>query len=149
MIQHATFSSEETRRLGRELARTLIPGDVVALFGELGTGKTQLVKGVCEQLGAHGHVASPTFTLIREYPAARCTVVHMDLYRITSPGELADLGLSDYWGAPYITMIEWADRLGDHLPDRCLHVHLEFGRGHEERLITIDGQRSGGDDSRN
>jgi tRNA threonylcarbamoyladenosine biosynthesis protein TsaE len=145
MIRHATSSPEETRAVGRQLARTLAPGDVVALFGELGTGKTQLVMGMCEALGAQGHVASPTFTLIREYPAGECTVVHIDLYRITSPGELAELGIREYWSPPFITMIEWADRIEEHLPDPCIRVRLELGREQGDRLITIEGQATSGD----
>ncbi len=137
MTRCVTSSSRETRDLGRSLAQSLVGGDVVALFGDLGSGKTEFVMGVCEQLGARGHVASPTFTLINEYPAENCMVAHMDLYRISSAMELAELGVSEYWAPPFISLIEWADRIEDHLPESCIRVRLEFGPEHSSRVITI------------
>ncbi|MCK5572059.1 MAG: tRNA (adenosine(37)-N6)-threonylcarbamoyltransferase complex ATPase subunit type 1 TsaE, partial [Bacteroidetes bacterium] len=84
MKQVVSLSPEDTLGLGRDYAARLRPGDVVALMGELGSGKTQFVAGICEGLGVRGHVASPTFTFINEYAAPFGTVAHIDLYRIDS-----------------------------------------------------------------
>ncbi len=122
-------------------ARSLQGGDVVALFGDLGTGKTCFITGVAAGLGVAGHVASPTFTMIHEYPAAEWTVVHIDLYRITSVAELAELGIEEYFREQCICLIEWAERMMGHLPASAIRVKLAYGKGDNDRLITIEQAR--------
>jgi tRNA threonylcarbamoyladenosine biosynthesis protein TsaE len=132
-----TRSVDETMAAGRSFATTLHPGDVVALVGDLGAGKTHFVTGVCAGLGAQGHIASPTFTLIHEYHAPACMVIHADMYRIGSVREAFDLGLAEYFQAPYITLIEWADRILDLLPEEHYLVELRHRTDPAEREITI------------
>ncbi len=138
-----SHSREETMQCGRVFASTLRGGDVVALSGELGAGKTHFIAGVCEGLGVKAHVASPTFTIINEYPAAVATVVHVDLYRISSRGELFELGIEEYFNERCICLIEWAERMRDFLPYPHIHVTLTYGKGDNDRNILIDEMRKG------
>ena len=109
MTTLVTRTPEETEKAGAEFARLLKPGDIVALTGTLGSGKTRFVAGVCAALGAGGHFGSPTFTLINEYPAGDLTVVHADMYRLSSRAEVAEVGLLEYFRPPYVCFIEWAE----------------------------------------
>lgn len=125
-----THSAEETRALGAQLARSLGPGDVVALHGELGSGKTCLIQGICAGLGVEGHVTSPTFILINEYRGLRrgvsLPVYHLDLYRLRSTAELEDLGVEEYFYGQGVSLVEWAERAGDLLPPRRREASLEY-----------------------
>ncbi|HSQ75207.1 MAG TPA: tRNA (adenosine(37)-N6)-threonylcarbamoyltransferase complex ATPase subunit type 1 TsaE [Bacteroidota bacterium] len=138
-----TRSPEETARCGRTFGATLRAGDVVGLIGELGSGKTQFVTGVCDALHARGHVTSPTFTLIHEYPAGDVTVVHADMYRIGSLREAAEIGLPDYFQPPYVTLVEWADRVLDLLPPERYLVRLSHRTDPREREIGIESPVGG------
>jgi tRNA threonylcarbamoyladenosine biosynthesis protein TsaE len=136
-----TTSPGETIDLGRSFAARLRPGDVVAILGDLGTGKTRFVMGVCDALRVRGHVASPTFTLINEYPAAFGAVVHIDMYRIGSRGELRELGIEEYFDDRHICLIEWAESVLDLLPFGHYLVEIAPGAKEEERTVRIS--RSG------
>jgi tRNA threonylcarbamoyladenosine biosynthesis protein TsaE len=96
------------------------------------------VCGVCEELGVVGHVGSPTFTLINEYPAPFGMVAHVDLYRIRSHTELAELGIEEYFNDRCITCIEWPEKMAAHLPPGVVRVTLEHGPGEMERIITME-----------
>jgi tRNA threonylcarbamoyladenosine biosynthesis protein TsaE len=138
-----TRSPEETARCGRTFGEALRAGDVVGLIGELGSGKTQFVTGVCDALHARGHVTSPTFTLIHEYPAGDVTVVHADMYRIGSLREAAETGLPDYFQTPFVTLVEWADRVLDLLPPERYLVRLSHRTDPREREISIESPAGG------
>ena len=138
MSSHQSHSCEETVQLGKALSATLKCGDVVALSGDLGTGKTQFIAGVCEGLGVRVRVTSPTFTIINEYPADVCTVVHVDLYRISSAREFIGLGIEEYICERYICLIEWAERMAEFLPRSCVHVKLAYHEGDHDRVVLID-----------
>ncbi|MEX1139071.1 MAG: tRNA (adenosine(37)-N6)-threonylcarbamoyltransferase complex ATPase subunit type 1 TsaE [Bacteroidota bacterium] len=140
--QYRTHSTEETRRVAREFAQTLKRGDVVGLVGDLGAGKTQFVKGVCEALGVTLPVASPTFVLLHRYvardPDGRELIIHhLDLYRISSTAEILDLGYEELFFGDGICMVEWADRLGNLLPDRRIDVNIRLGESESEREIMF------------
>ena len=110
-------SPAETFEFGRSISETIQPGDVLALTGELGAGKTQFVKGLAAGLGAHQDtVTSPTFTLIHEYIGCRIPMFHFDLYRIESEDELLRLGLDDYLDSKGVLAIEWADKFPALMP---------------------------------
>jgi tRNA threonylcarbamoyladenosine biosynthesis protein TsaE len=134
-------SAEETEAAGRSFAGRLRPGDVVALTGTLGSGKTRFVAGVCEGLGVPTHVTSPSFTLINEYPAAFGLVAHIDMYRINSMKEVADLGVEEYFNSRCICLIEWAETVLDILPPAHFHVSFSHGGSESERDIQIEGPR--------
>ena len=134
-------SAEETEAAGRAFAARLQPGDVVALTGTLGSGKTRFVAGVCEGLGVRAHVSSPTFTLINEYPAAFGVVAHVDMYRINSMKEVADLGIEEYFNSRCVCLIEWAERVLAILPPAHFRVSFAHGVSEQEREIQIEGPR--------
>ena len=129
-----TQGEDETGNVGELLARTLRPGDVVLLYGELGAGKTAFVRGLARGLGAKpDDVSSPTFTLIQEY-AGRLPLYHVDLYRL-EPREIPDLGLDDLVLDAGVVAIEWADRWPDR-PRAAVEVTIEH-RGGDARALRI------------
>jgi len=130
-----TTNAEATEAEGERLGRTLGPGAVVALSGELGAGKTCFVQGLVRGLGAAARATSPTFVLVNEYKG-RVPVHHVDAYRTDSMTELIDLGLLEMIGGEGVTLIEWADKLTPLLPPDTIHVHIA-GVGDQPRTITI------------
>lgn len=118
---------EDTMRLGQSLGRLAMPGDVIALAGDLGAGKTALTQAIGQGLAVPEtcYITSPTFNLIHEYPG-RIPLYHMDLYRLVTEEEIELLGLEDYLYGDGLSVIEWADRLGRLLPDEYLHLTLHM-----------------------
>jgi tRNA threonylcarbamoyladenosine biosynthesis protein TsaE len=132
-----TAGEDETVAVGERLARTLQPGAVVLLYGQLGAGKTAFVRGLARGLGAaDDDVSSPTFTIVQEYHGASLTLYHVDLYRL-EPKEVDDLGLDDLMVPESVVAIEWADRWAGR-PVDAIEVTIE-DRGEERRLIRIGG----------
>ncbi|MFL6528037.1 MAG: tRNA (adenosine(37)-N6)-threonylcarbamoyltransferase complex ATPase subunit type 1 TsaE [Chthoniobacterales bacterium] len=127
-------SVEATIAIGRELAATARAGDVFALVGELGAGKTQLAKGIAEGIGSRADVTSPTFTLIHEYTGGMRPVYHFDFYRIESSAEAMRLGLDDYFYGDGVCVIEWADRFPELLPEHARWLRITSGEG-DKRVI--------------
>ncbi|HLE59534.1 MAG TPA: tRNA (adenosine(37)-N6)-threonylcarbamoyltransferase complex ATPase subunit type 1 TsaE [Candidatus Limnocylindria bacterium] len=125
----------ETREVGRALARRAAAGTVIALVGPLGAGKTELTKGIADGLGVRGVVNSPTFVLMNEHPG-RLRLFHADLYRLGDPAEVLSAGLLDERAAYGVTVIEWAERLGDWLPAERLEIWIEPAvDGSDRRLL--------------
>lgn len=135
-LQVQTASPAETEDLGRRLGALLRPGDVVALSGDLGAGKTVLARGLAAGAGATGYVASPTFTLIREYRGPS-RVYHVDLYRLDRPGQLDDLGLDEILDGSGIVVIEWAEKALPLLPSEHLWVTIRFVDGDQARRLEF------------
>jgi tRNA threonylcarbamoyladenosine biosynthesis protein TsaE len=129
-------SPEETRALGRKLGSVLRAGDFVALTGELGAGKTLLVRGAAEGAGAHGSASSPTFALVNLYRGGAVALQHLDLYRLAGPAELFALGFDDLLAEPAATLCEWAERAGSALPPDRLEIRLDW-TGPQERRLTL------------
>lgn len=111
-----SHSAEETFELGRRLAARLRRGDVVALVGDLGAGKTRLVKGIAAGLGVEGETSSPTFSLIHEYQGGLLPLYHIDLYRLESDDEVLRIGIDDYLHGEGVTVVEWADKFASLMP---------------------------------
>jgi tRNA threonylcarbamoyladenosine biosynthesis protein TsaE len=137
-----TFSEEETISFAREFAHLLVIGDVVALNGELGSGKTQFVKGVCLGLGVIDVVTSPSFVMMNEYKAARngtgsFSVFHFDFYRITSLNDVYDLGIEEYFYGKGICLIEWAKAALPILPKKRYEITLRILPEENTREIAI------------
>lgn len=110
-------SAEETLTFGKEIGSMLKDRDIVALFGELGSGKTQLIKGICSALGVKDVVNSPTFIIVNEYVSSdNINIYHFDLYRLKSADEVIDLGFDDYLNYRGIILIEWPELIEDLLP---------------------------------
>jgi tRNA threonylcarbamoyladenosine biosynthesis protein TsaE len=119
---------EDTLRVGEILGQCLSPGDVVALMGELGSGKTCLTQGIARGMGvsASYHVTSPTFTLINEYPGD-IKLHHMDVYRLSGPVDLEDLGYEEYFYGDGVVVVEWAEKIESVLPvEKCWFVRLRY-----------------------
>ena len=132
-----TDSVEATQALAKRLAASLEPGCVLALHGDLGSGKTCFVTGIARALEIPDAITSPTFTMINEY-AGTLGLCHMDLYRIAHPDELFTLGLDDYFDSNGVTVIEWAERAGDLLPEETIHILFEVLDAQDTRRITIE-----------
>ncbi len=133
-------STSETIRLGKSIGSRLRAGDVVALMGELGAGKTQFIKGLATGagVGKPTYVSSPSFTLINEYPGM-VPFYHIDLFRLESQKEAEGLGLEDYLHGEGITAVEWADKIPSLLPKEMLSVHIIY-RNKNTRSIEIVGK---------
>ena len=130
-------SEEKTRRLGLKIADALEPGDIVALVGELGAGKTALTKYIAEGLGIESKVISPTFTIVRLYEDGRVPLAHYDVYRLSGSDELWDTGAADIIGGRYASVIEWADIVADSLPEDALLVHMQYADEDGARIAEI------------
>ncbi|MCX7984635.1 MAG: tRNA (adenosine(37)-N6)-threonylcarbamoyltransferase complex ATPase subunit type 1 TsaE [Bacteroidetes bacterium] len=138
-----TVTPEETRAVANTFASQLKRGDIVALYGDLGTGKTQFVKGICEAFGATSVVISPTFVVYTRYEGKDRSgkplwINHLDLYRFQSALELYELGYEEILYSDGISCIEWAERCNDVLPLYRYEVHFLFGKNESERIIRIE-----------
>jgi len=122
-LDFISHSEPQTHRLGARLGDLLQPGDVLALIGDLGTGKTRWIQGVCQGLAVTDRVISPTFTLVNEYDGT-WPIYHIDLYRLNNVLETDTFGLEEYMYGSGITLIEWADRATEILPPDHLTIEL-------------------------
>ena len=135
-----THSPEETQTIGQNIGESLKNGDVVALIGDLGAGKTCLTQGIARGIGIASHevVNSPSYTLINEY-AGEIPIYHIDLYRLQHHGEIVDLGLEEYLEGTGICIIEWADRMTHLLPANHIQITMTWV---DESTRTIELQRN-------
>jgi tRNA threonylcarbamoyladenosine biosynthesis protein TsaE len=133
---------QETERIGSLLGNMLIPGDVIALSGELGSGKTTLVRGLAQGMGFSGEeVASPSFTLVNEYEGY-LPLFHIDLYRLRDAQELHEIGYEEYISEAGVAVIEWADRVRNAIPHESLWITLQYqGVEHREIMMQPQGDR--------
>jgi tRNA threonylcarbamoyladenosine biosynthesis protein TsaE len=138
MSTFTTHSADETTELGRQIAAQLKPGTVVLLRGDLGAGKTTLVKGIAEGFSAARaeDVTSPTFTLIHEYRGPAVTLYHIDLYRIDTQRELDTLALDDLMTEKSILLIEWGEKFAHFASERDVEIAIEH-KGGDERMVRI------------
>lgn len=135
-------SPEETRSLGSEFAGEIKSGDIIGLKGELGSGKTQFVKGICEHFGIMDDVNSPTFIIVNEYEGNTrdgelIKVYHLDLYRLNKPEELDSLGIDNYLNSG-IVLVEWSELMEKYLGRDLKTVSFEHGTAENERMITFE-----------
>jgi tRNA threonylcarbamoyladenosine biosynthesis protein TsaE len=134
---HTTGSGEETEALGARIAAGLRPGDVVVVSGEVGAGKTTLIRGACRALGIAGPVTSPTFTIGRRYGGGRLPVSHLDLYRLESLEPEEPALIDDYLDPGGVAFVEWPAVAERSLAGRALEVRIEHAGG-ESRRIEIE-----------
>jgi len=143
MAAYLSRSPEDTEEYGRSLAERLAPGQTVALYGDLGAGKTALVRGILKGLGYGGTAASPTFPIACEYLAESCGIrfdtVHFDMYRIHTEEELLSTGFYDYLSDGFLTLIEWSENIPFAVEDSFLKIRLSRGRAENEREILVGG----------
>ena len=139
--EFTTHSAAETVALGRKLAAKLKPPKLVVLSGELGAGKTTLVKGIAEgfQAAAEEQVTSPTFTLVHEYRGPKANVFHVDLYRVDTERELETLGLDDLFDERSVLLIEWGEKFARFERERDAEIRLER-RGENDRKVVFNAE---------
>ncbi len=137
-------SIEETQQLAMRLAKIIVPGTVIALVGQLGTGKTTFTKGFAKQMGIKDHVTSPTFKLVSEYEGESYKLNHIDAYRLDGPNDFLNIGGEEYLTPKNsITIIEWGDILYDLLSNKVIRVVFERIKGQEEsRKIKFIGVKT-------
>lgn len=131
-----TQSPAQTRALGRRLSESLLPGDVVLLYGDLGAGKSELTRGIAEGLGITATVTSPSFTILNVYDEGRIPLYHFDWYRLNGADELYEMGMDEYLGGDGVAVVEWPTQCPEAIPETHLAVRLT-PVGESEREITL------------
>ena len=131
-------SAAQTEQIGASLAKLLRRGDVVALFGGLGAGKTAFVRGLARGLGVRGEVSSPTFSIVNVYPGVP-ELCHFDMYRVTGWDDLYTTGFFEYAEADAVLAVEWSENIENALPEHSFFVTVERGGAEDRRIITIEG----------
>ncbi|MBP7176500.1 MAG: tRNA (adenosine(37)-N6)-threonylcarbamoyltransferase complex ATPase subunit type 1 TsaE [Thermoclostridium sp.] len=138
MREYITKNEAETIELGEKLAGQLKCGDILAITGDLGSGKTALVKGIAKELSINDYITSPTFTLVHSYRGSLATLHHFDVYRVSGEDELFDIGFEEYLDSGDICVIEWADLIRPLLPSHTKWIHLErTNKNTDERKISL------------
>ncbi|MCB2203917.1 tRNA (adenosine(37)-N6)-threonylcarbamoyltransferase complex ATPase subunit type 1 TsaE [bacterium] len=140
---HETYSVEETRALGRRFASTLPASALVAFCGDLGSGKTAFIQGVCDYFDCAGQVSSPTFTIVNEYSGSR-SVRHCDLYRLDAVEDMLEIGLDALFSEDGIILVEWAERALPLLPLPRFEVAAAHGDSESHRSYRIHRLEHGG-----
>ena len=138
-VHDARFTLHELKDWGERLGASLKPGAIVALQGDLGTGKTTLAQAICRGVGIREDVTSPTFALVNEYHVNGGSVFHLDLYRLAGPADLTNLAWDDIVNSGQIVIIEWPERAGDRMPDEAMRIRLDYIPDDDDRrLLTVD-----------
>ncbi len=135
-----TYSSEETYKIGESLGQEARAGQVYTLIGDLGTGKTVFTQGFAKGLGIREYVNSPTFTILQVYEDGRLPLYHFDVYRIEEPEEMEEIGYEDYFFGDGVTLIEWADIIGELIPENAVRIEIskDLSKGTDYRKIVIE-----------
>ena len=133
MILH---SEQEVTEHGIRLGEEAMPGQVIALTGDLGAGKTTLTKAIARGLGVSEMITSPTFTIVKEYRSGRLPLFHFDVYRIGDIDEMYELGYEEYFYGDGLCVIEWADLIEELIPEDALKISIAYGQNEEERIYT-------------
>jgi tRNA threonylcarbamoyladenosine biosynthesis protein TsaE len=134
-MHRVSNSPEETWSIGAEFVRNIPAGTVLSLIGDLGTGKTQFVKGLALGLGFEGDVTSPTFTILHEYKGGRLPLFHMDFYRLRENGELDEIGFDEYLKAGGVCAIEWGEKFPNRLPPDATKVFFSILESDRREII--------------
>ena len=140
-----TWSEQETFDAGRRLGEQAAPGQIFALLGDLGTGKTVFTKGMAAGLGIEEPVSSPTFTIVQIYEEGRLPLYHFDVYRIADPEEMEEIGYEDCFFGEGVCLVEWADLIGELMPENTVWIRIEkdLEKGFDYRRIEVTYEKSG------
>ena len=137
-MEYITANERETEALGAAFGAKIADGSVVAMYGDLGAGKTAFVRGMAKGMGIDARVNSPTFTIVNEYIGQR-ELFHFDMYRLGSSDELFDIGWEDYLAREGVCVVEWSENVDDALDADCIRVDIRRGESDDQRLIHIAG----------
>ena len=138
-MQIRTISPEETEAVGRKIAAKLLPGDIIAYYGDLGAGKTAFTRGLAAGLGVTEQVTSPTYTIVHEYLSGRMPLFHFDMYRLDSADDLFDIGWEDYLARGGVCAVEWSENVEEALSG-AIRITIHKGPADENvRTITLEG----------
>lgn len=134
-----SFSPEDTYLLGKQIGESVSAGSVFTLVGDLGVGKTVFTQGLAQGLGITEPVNSPTFTIVQIYEEGRLPLYHFDVYRIGDPSEMDEIGYEDYFYGDGVCLIEWANLIGELLPERYVEITIakDPEKGFDYRKITV------------
>ena len=127
-------NEEETKKFGGKLCEKLTAGSIVALTGDLGTGKTTLTKAIAAGLGVTDVITSPTFNIVKQYDSGRLPLYHFDVYRIGDVDEMYEIGYEEYFFGDGVCVIEWADLIEEIIPDDAVRIEIEYGEKEGERI---------------
>lgn len=127
-------NEEETKKFGEKLCEKLTAGSIVALTGDLGTGKTTLTKAIAAGLGVTDVITSPTFNIVKQYDSGRLPMYHFDVYRIGDVDEMYEIGYEEYFFGDGVCVIEWADLIEEIIPDDAVRIEIEYGEKEGERI---------------
>ena len=142
-MNYESSREQDTFALGEKIGREAQPGDIYALLGELGVGKTVFTKGLAKGLGITEHVSSPTFTILQVYDEGRLPLYHFDVYRIGDPEEMDEIGYEDCFFGDGICLVEWANLIEELMPvqTKWITIEKDLSKGFEFRKITIEEGR--------
>lgn len=130
-------NENDTESFGYELGKRAEPGKVIALTGDLGTGKTTLTKAIARGLGIDETITSPTFNIVKEYRTGRLPLFHFDVYRIGDIDEMFEIGYEEYFFGEGVCVIEWADIIEELIPEDAVVIRIEYGASEGERIYEI------------
>lgn len=141
MKRYESFSEADTFNIGKEIASFVKESDIVCLEGDLGVGKTVFTKGFAIGLNIDECITSPTFTIVQEYDEGRLPLYHFDVYRISDPEEMYEIGFDEYINDDGVCLIEWASMIEDILPKDIIKVNIykDLDKGVDYRLVTVEG----------
>lgn len=137
-LTYTTQSPQETEALGEAIAQKLSGGEVIALFGGMGMGKTALTRGLARGLGVEDGVSSPTFALVHEY-SGRVPVYHFDMFRVDGWDDLYSTGFFDYLECGGVLVIEWSENIENALPENAVRIAIAKGEGDDTRVFQVEG----------
>ena len=135
-----SFSMEDTFKLGEDLGAKALPGEIYTLSGDLGTGKTVFAQGFAKGLGIEEAVNSPTFTIVSEYTEGRMPFYHFDVYRISDPEEMYEIGFEEYLYGQGVCLIEWAELIRDIIPEKTIDITISknLEKDFDYRIINVN-----------
>ena len=135
-----SFSMEDTLKLGEDLGAKALPGEIYTLSGDLGTGKTVFAQGFAKGLGIEEAVNSPTFTIVSEYTEGRMPFYHFDVYRISDPEEMYEIGFEEYLYGQGVCLIEWAELIRDIIPEKTIDITISknLEKDFDYRIINVN-----------
>lgn len=127
----------KTKEFGNKLGAEAKPGTIIALIGDLGTGKTTLTKYIAEGLGVTDIITSPTFNIVKEYDSGRLPLYHFDVYRISDPDEMFEIGYEEYFFGEGVCVVEWADLIEELIPEDAMVINIQYGQDEKERIYDV------------